>query len=118
MVTLVLAVTVIAAASSGVPFPIEMTALVMVGLILRVYIVRENKSREEHAKRLKALEEEVDEQRHLKHLVINQLAGITGTLSLVQAAASRCTCGAVAPVLPLIENLLAKEAGDASGRAG
>lgn len=109
MPSFVLASTIAALYAADVPLPIEMTALVMVGLILRVYLGRESKQQSELAKRLDAIEAEADEQRHIKHMVLNRLAGITGTLALVKAAAERCTCGATAPVLPLIERLLARE---------
>lgn len=113
MVTFVLAATIFAVLAADVPLPVEMSALVMVGLILRVYIIRENSAQRDHAARLAALEAEVSEQRHLKHLVINKLTTVIGTLALVQAEADRCTCGAVTSVLPLINKVLNKE-GDPS----
>lgn len=109
MLTFTLAASIAAIFAADVPLPVELTALAMVGLILRVYLGRESKAQADRDSRLKALEDEADEQRHMKHLVLNQLAGLTGTLALVRAAAERCTCGAIAPVLPLIERLLDKE---------
>lgn len=109
MLTVVLVASTAAIYATDVPLPVELTALAMVGLILRVYLGREAKAAAQRDRRLDELEAEADEQRHMKHLVLNQLAGITGTLALVQAAAQRCSCGALAPLLPLIERLLDKQ---------
>lgn len=107
--TLVLATTAAGLLAADVPLPVELTALAMVGVILRFLLQRDDSAAKERDRRLDALEAERDEQRHLKHVVINQLAGITGSLALIKTAAERCTCGAVTPVMPLIDNLLSKE---------
>lgn len=109
MPTFVLASSVAILAAADIPLPVEVSALALVGAVLRWFIVRDNQADRDREARLVLLEEARDEQRHLKHLVINQLASITGTLRLIQIAAERCTCGAVAPVLPLIQNLLTEE---------
>lgn len=109
MPTFVLGSTIAVLSAVEVPLPVEMTALVMVGLILRVYIARENRLNEQRDERLSKLEAARDEQRHLKHMVINQLAGVSGTLHTARQAALRCTCGAMVQVIPLIDNILDKE---------
>lgn len=109
MPSFVLASTTAVLIAMDVPFPVELTALAMVGLILRVYIGRENKDKELQDRRLTALEHDASEQRHLKHAQINANVALRGALELVHIEAQRCTCDALAPVLPLIRNLLHKE---------
>lgn len=101
------AVAVLAAAD--VPLPAELTALALVAVVLRWFIVRDNQADRDRDARLIALEAKADEQRHLKHMVLNQLARIVPSLALIQVASERCTCGAMTQVLPLIENLLTAE---------
>lgn len=100
-------------ALEGVPLPVEMTALVMVGLILRWLLRRENKTDSIRDERIAALEAEVgelraseSEQRHLKHVVLNQLTIIRGTFALAKQQAEQCTCDAMTPVIPLLDNIL------------
>lgn len=109
MPTYVLASTIAMLAVADVPLPLELSALAMVGLILRVYIGRENRLNNDRDVRLERLEAARDEQRHLKHMVLNQLAGVTGTLAAARQAAMRCTCGAMVPILPLLDNLLERK---------
>lgn len=117
MPTLVLASSIVSLYAVQVPLPVEMSALVMVGLILRWMVRREAMTDVSRDERIAALEAEVasiregeSEQRHLKHLVINQVTAMRGSLEMIKLAAQRCSCGAVSPVIPLIDNLLAKEA--------
>lgn len=64
---------------------------------------------EERAERLKLEAQlananaEISEQRHQKHDAINRQAAAEGTLKLVKAAARRCTCEAMTPLVPLLE---------------
>lgn len=95
-----------------VPLPIEMGALVMVGMILRWLIRRENHTEALDEKRLTRLEGRIDElqndvseQRHLKHTLLNQLAAIRGSILVIRRAAERCTCESMIPVLPVLEML-------------
>ena len=56
--------------------------------------------------KLNAANDEIIEQRKLKHDAIGKHAAAFGTLSLVRRTAEKCTCGASAPLLPLLDVLL------------
>lgn len=53
--------------------------------------------------KLEAAQQELSEQRKAKHDALGKQAAAEGTLGLVRTAASRCTCGALAPLAPLLE---------------
>lgn len=100
------------AASSDVPFPVEMSALVMVGLVLRWALRRENTAHEERDKRVdnleartKDLEEEADTQRSLKHALANQITAMKTTITMMLPFARQCTCETMTPLLPILERL-------------
>jgi hypothetical protein len=100
------------AAAPGVPFPIEMTALVMVGLVLRWALGRDSKSHNERDERISSLEsrmreveEEADTQRHLKHALNNQVTAMKTTITMMLPFAKQCTCGTVIPLIPILERL-------------
>jgi hypothetical protein len=42
-------------------------------------------------------------------VVINRLAGVTASIATVRLAAGRCTCDAMTPVLPLLDQLAEQE---------
>lgn len=46
---------------------------------------------------------ELAEQRKAKHEALGRQSAAEGTLSLVRTAAARCTCGALAPLAPLLD---------------
>lgn len=50
-------------------------------------------------------DQEIIDQRSMKHQALNRLAGLTGTLSLVGRLAPNCTCGAMEPVQPLLSQM-------------
>lgn len=107
---LALAVAVLAA--TDVPFPVELSALVLVAGILRWLIRREDRVDGETLDRIAALEVETErlrsmesEQRSAKHALGNELAAIRTTLELVVVVADRCTCGALDPVRPVLARL-------------
>lgn len=107
---LVLSVAVLAAVD--VPFPVELSALVLVAAILRWLIRREDSTDAATLARIDSLEAEVErvrfdesEQRSAKHALLNELAAIRTTLELVAVVSDRCTCGALDPVRPVLARL-------------
>lgn len=95
--------------ATDVPLPVELTAMGMVGTILLWLIRRENQQDTDTQVRLTRLEATEAEQRHLKHALLNRLAGLKGSLLVVKQTAENCSCGAMHPVLPLLEELVAEE---------
>lgn len=112
MPTFVLFSTAALLAAVDAPLPLEMSALVMVGIILRWFVMRENKSSARHDQRLEEIEAEMtvlrlegSEQRHLKHVFMNQLTGTQAALALVLNTARNCSCNAMDSVIPVLERL-------------
>jgi hypothetical protein len=95
--------------AANLPFPVELSALAMVGLILRWMMQRDATNDSAILVRLERLEASEAEQRHLKHALLNRLAGLKGTLLVILHAARHCTCDALTPVLPLLEELVAED---------
>lgn len=106
MPTFVLASTITTLYAMDVPLPVEMSALVMVGIILRVYIGRENKAHEVRDKRIAKLERDVWQQRHIKHEFRNQMTVLAGTLALALQQAAKCTCDAMTPVITPMQSAI------------
>lgn len=112
MPTFVLLSTAVLLTAVDAPLPLEMSALVMVGIILRWFVIRENKSASRHDERLVELEEEMahlreeaSAERHRKHVYLNQLTGIQAAFALVLSTAHTCTCNAMDAVIPVLEKL-------------
>ena len=53
--------------------------------------------------KLETCQQEIYEQRQLKHAALNRLAAIQGRAELVASQARKCTCGAMTPLLPLFD---------------
>lgn len=111
--TYVLGATIFGLVAAQVPLPVEMTALVMVGLVLRYSLHKDAKSDSDQESRITRLEDTVlenrqriDEQRHLKHAALNRIAGITGMLMLLRQQIALCTCGAMGPLLPVVDQII------------
>lgn len=114
--TYVIGVTVIALLFAvDVPLPIEMTALVMVGLVLRWSLGRQNRESAGADVRMSRLEakvdhnaEEIDRQRHFKHDFLNQITAVYASIVMLrETAVDRCTCHAFDPYIPVLDALIA-----------
>lgn len=119
MPAFVLASTIVTMLALEVPFPVELTALAMVGLVLRWALARDDKAHAGHDSRIMTLEAEMrvvreseSEQRHLKHALLNQIGAARGALVLVSSAARTCKCDAMAPLIPLLDALDINHLGD------
>lgn len=95
-----------------VPLPVEMTALVMVGLVLRWSLSRQNRVHDEHEDRLNQIEVELAEtreakdiERHLKHAWKNEVTATRATLAMIYPQAARCSCGTMEPLLETLRKL-------------
>lgn len=112
MPTFVLATSVAVLYAAEVPLPVEITALAMVAVVLRWLLSRENTAVLSHEARVATLEAdmanvraEASEQRHLKHEFINRVTGMQAAIALVLASARSCSCGAMEPILPVLDQL-------------
>lgn len=110
--TAILLATVSTLAAVDVPFPVEISALVLVAGILRWLLRREDSVDAATLARIDTLESEVvdlrlaeSEQRHEKHALRGEIAGLRGTFAVLDALARSCHCGALDPALPLLEAL-------------
>lgn len=110
--TYTLASTVAFLAAVDVPFPVELTALAMVGLVLRWALSRQNKNHDEHEERIAEMERRWEEavadysaQRHLKHAWRNEVTAMRATLGVLVPAAQRCSCGTMEPLIPVLVKL-------------
>jgi hypothetical protein len=56
--------------------------------------------------KLQAANEEIIEQRRLKHEAIGRYAAAAGTLSLIRKTVDTCNCGAMTPMGPLLDAVL------------
>lgn len=97
----------------------ELSALAMVGLILRWMIARENRREVRDLnvdaathrritsleRNVGALRREVTEQRHLKHDFEGKVIALQNALKLVRIQARRCSCGALDPIQQLLEEI-------------
>lgn len=108
--TIAAAVAILAAVD--VPFPIELTALAMVGLVLRWSLSRQNKAHDEHEGRIADMERRLDDavdsyntQRHLKHAWAREVAATRATLGTMLPLAKNCSCGTMDPLIPVLEKL-------------
>lgn len=52
---------------------------------------------------IQAKEDELTEQRSLKHAALNREARAQGTLDVIERLVPACTCGALDPVAPLLD---------------
>lgn len=59
--------------------------------------------------REQAKDDELAEQRSLKHAALNREARAQGTLDVVERLAPSCTCGALNPILPLLDGSRRKD---------
>lgn len=109
MPTAVLTSSVVALYAVDLPLPVEMTALVMVGLILRVFLRRDDHRFQRIETDVEQLRRENQEQRHLKHEYRNQLTALQYALSLTLAEAERCSCGALDTIRPTLKQIIARE---------
>ena len=114
IITYSLGVTVVGLAALQVPFPVEMTALVMVGLVLRWFLRKDSVLDQQHEKRVAALEKavaqnrkDIDLQRHRAHAALNRVAAVSGMVLLVKAQVERCTCGQMEAIVPLFDQIVA-----------
>lgn len=110
MVTATLLVTVGALLAAGTPFPVEVGALAMVGLVLRWLVRRENLADAGTLARIDALEAEVaqlrsseSDQRRRKHELIVENAALRNAHTLLARAARACSCQALDPIISLLE---------------
>lgn len=96
--------------------PVSYTPLTIVAIVVWALLRRMKDTDEEKDKRIttletqlesmrKAKDDEISEQRRLKHQAINRYAAAEGTLHLAVKLAKSCSCHALDP----IENLLPKE---------
>lgn len=99
-------------AAMDVPFPVELTALAMVGLVLRWALIRQNRSHDEHDARISRIEEDLEverlarlEEKHLKHAWRNEVTSLRATIAMVLPTAQRCSCGTMEPLLPVLQRL-------------
>lgn len=110
----VLASAVVTLAAVDAPLPIELTALMMVGVVLHWALARQNRTHDEHDERIKAVEEELaatrqskDIERQLKHAWRNEVAAMQAALAVMVPLAQKCSCGTMDPLLPVLERLAA-----------
>lgn len=99
-------------AAMDVPFPVELTALAMVGLVLRWALMRQNRSHDEHDARLTKIEQDLeatrvakDIERSLKHALKNEVTAVRATIGVLVPQARRCSCGTMDPLMPVLERL-------------
>lgn len=109
---MVLASAVVTLAAVDVPFPVELTALAMVGLVLRWALGRQNRAHDEHDRRIADIERELDRtradkdtERHLKHAWRREVTAMRMALLTMLPLARGCTCGTMDPLLPVLERL-------------
>jgi signal transduction histidine kinase len=94
--------------AADVPLPVELSAMAMVGLVLRWLIRRDSRKDRDMEERVQLLEQKADEQRHLKHEFRNRVTVVRGSLELARQAAEHCTCGAMDTVKPLLDQILSR----------
>lgn len=89
--------------------PVSYTPLGIVALVVSFLLWRMRDSDADSRKRLAELEvklaaaqEEITEQRSLKHRAINKVAAAEGTLHLVARLQEDCTCHALDALTPLL----------------
>lgn len=109
--SIISAIAVLAAAD--VPFPIEITALIMVGMVLRWALGRQNRAHDEHDRRIEDIEQQLrdtaeakDAERHLKHAWKNEVATMRATIGVMLPLIRNCSCGTMDPLLPVLERLV------------
>ena len=109
--TMVLATTAAGLLAAEIPFPVELSALALVGFILRWLVVRENRADDSMLKRIEHLERDLaamtvaqSEERRLKHAALNDAASRGMAVHLMAAAARHCTCGQMDQILYLVES--------------
>lgn len=99
-------------AAVDLPIPVELSALAMVGLVLRWALIRQNRAHDEHDERLTVIETELREtreakdiERQLKHAWKNEVTAMRATLAVMLPQAKRCTCATMEPLIPVLEKL-------------
>lgn len=99
-------------AAADLPLPVELTALAMVGLVIRWSLGRMTRDQDEHEKRMTALEaemaevrEEASQQRHLKHNLDNRITAMGSAIFMMLPQAQACECGSMSRLVPILEHL-------------
>jgi hypothetical protein len=96
--------------SAAVVIPALLTALSLLGLVLKWLIQREATTDTQTLERISKLESEVEllradqsEQRRLKHEALNRAAGLSLAARMLLTSARHCTCGALTHVVELVD---------------
>lgn len=103
--TYTLASTVAVLAAVDVPFPVELSALAMVGFVLRWALARQNKAHDQHEDRLSKVEEQLRVKSTEKHALANQITALRTAVKLIIPTAEQCTCGSMERLLPTLHSL-------------
>lgn len=90
--------------------PVSYTPLGIVALVVTFLLWRMKDSDSDNRKRIAELEVKLETamtdnavQHSLKHRALGQVAAGKGIIDLTRKQARKCDCGAMAPVLPLID---------------
>ncbi len=120
-VNVILGSTVAVLVATEAPLPVQVTAMVLVAIVLRYLLRRDDSTHIQHEKRLNEMQAEISrlnsgeaEQRHLKHLLNNRITGIQAALALLIPAAEKCTCGQMSPFLPVLVRLSTSQEGESA----
>lgn len=101
----VIASAVAVLAAADVPFPVELTALAMVGLVLRFLLRRDARAHDKHDRRLTAVEKELRQQHTAKHAALNEITAMRAAIAIIVTQAQKCSCGTMEPLLPVLTRL-------------
>lgn len=95
-----------------IPFPVELSSLALVAVVLRYFLHRDALSHTHHDERLTAIEEQLNyerdmtsEQRRLKHALQNEVSATRAVISVVVPQAAKCSCGVMEPLIPVLQQL-------------
>ncbi len=112
--TIVLVSTVAVLGAVEAPLPVNITAMALVALVLRYLLKKDGKSHDAHDARLSELEAEVEavrkdasDQRGRAHKLENTITGQVAALAMLLPAAEKCSCGTMAPYVPVLYRLTA-----------
>lgn len=83
---------------------LALIAFIRIFLARQISDLREDVERLEH--HLADLEQRYDEQRGLKHKALNDVTRAVMALTLVQRLARECTCGALSPVIEIVDRMM------------
>lgn len=92
-------------AVSDVPLPIELSAMAMVGLVLRFLLKRDARAHTKHDARLTSIEAELNVQRSAKHAYLNEITAMRAAIAIIVTQAQKCSCGTMEPLLPVLTRL-------------